>query len=130
VEQDQSNLGRTIKFKTRGGNIGEREVDIETTHNRMVPDYESGGKNTDVVFDRELKTDDGHTLKIAVVKSHSVRAQLIFEMNPNSGKVAVRKMYKLLDGEQVGRLRKLFTILKSKDLKNIKDSRWISGEED
>lgn len=129
VNQDRSNLGRTIKTKQRG-KLVDKVVDIPTSHNRMLPDYDQGGVNTDIVFDRLIITSEGHKLWCAVVRSHSLRAQLMFKLDQKTSKIAVRKMYQLFDMNQKGPLRRLFLMLKGKELKMIQQSNLISAKDD
>ena len=87
---------------------------IPTSHNRIVRDYDKSGQgiNNDVVFDRTINLSDDQVLsRVAIVPSHSVRAQLIFRVNQKTGKIEIDNRYILADTGQVARLRKLFEMI-------------------
>ena len=131
IQQDRSGVDVTVRQLNKDGKpIGEKITTIPTTHNRIIRDYDDGGINKDVVFDREITLGDGQVLKnVAFVPSHSVRAQLLFKWERNKG-VEVDKRYVILDTKQIGNLRKLFDIINNPRLKAERDARIISGEED
>lgn len=123
IPQDPSgeNLSVVVKGK-------EKKITIETTHNRLMQDFDKGGINTDVVFDRKMKLADGNTLYYALVPSHSVRAQLIFYYDAQTERIKVNPDYLLLDTAQAKRLRRLFEIIVNPKLKKEQMAAFISGE--
>jgi hypothetical protein len=123
IPQDPS--GRNLSMMVKGK---EKRVTIETTHNRLIQDLDSGGINVDVVFDRKMKLADGNTLYYAVVPSHSVRAQLIFYYDAQSERIKVNPDYLLIDTAQAKRLRRLFEIIVNPKLKKEQMAAFISGE--
>lgn len=101
--QDSSGGGVTIiNPKTKE----ERLVNLYTPHSRFVIDFEGGGRNVDIVFDRKLMLGDGE-LRCAIVKSPSARSQIMFRLD-KVGKVQVDNRYLLADAGQVSRLRQTF----------------------
>ena len=128
VPQDPSGKGVSITVDKRNGQPPrDKMVDLGTYHSRVLRDYDEGGKNIDVVFDRELVLDDGAKIMVALVPSHSVRAQLLFKLKRKGG-VQVDTNYVLLDPEQSSRLRKLFGIIINPHLKVERVASSISGE--
>ncbi|MFX0114198.1 MAG: hypothetical protein ACFFB3_06595 [Candidatus Hodarchaeota archaeon] len=123
IPQDPSsrNLSMIVKGK-------EKKVTIETTHNRVIQDFDKGGINTDVVFDRKMNLSDGNILYYALVPSHSVRAQLIFEYDARAERIKVNPDYLLIDTAQAKRLRRLYEIIINPKLKKEQMSAYISGE--
>ena len=100
VHQDPS--GKNVSHIVNGK---ETFVTIKTYHNRIVRDQM--GRNQIVQFDREAVFPDG-TLRIAIVPDHTARAQLFFTVERKTGKVIPDRRYLLADGEQRGRLRRVF----------------------
>lgn len=123
IPQDPS--GRNLSVVVKGE---EKRVTIETTHNRLIQDFDSGGINVDVVFDRKMKLVDGNTLYYALVPSHSVRAQLIFYYDSKTERIKVNPDYLLLDTGQTTRLRRLYEIMINPKLKKEQMAAFISGE--
>lgn len=123
IPQDRS--GRNLSVIVKGK---ERRVTIETTHNRLIQDFDSGGINVDVVFDRKMKLADGNTLYYALVPSHSVRAQLIFYYDSKTERLKVNPDYLLIDTGQAARLRRLYEIMINPKLKKEQLAAFISGE--
>lgn len=102
VHQDPSGKGISISV---GGK--EKIVDYNTLHNRIVRD--EVGRNIDVIFSRDVLLGNGKKMsRCAYCPDHTARAQIIFKVNPKTGKVEVDDRYVLADIEQVGRLRRLF----------------------
>jgi len=124
--QDISGVGVTIKRaaeKTKKGDtLPEREeiVTIKTSHNVIVVDYDNAKMNIDVVFDREFALSGGKKVLGAVVPSHSVRAQLMFEYDAKKERVFATKKYVLVDVRQANKLRKVFDIVMFSKLRNEK----------
>lgn len=132
VAQDPSGKKVTVVTDKRDGNgkkTGgkvDKIVSIETCHSRMVPNWEEG-YNEDFIFDRELRLKDG-VIKIAIVKSHSARAQLCYKVNDQTQKITVDRNYVLLDAKQVSKLRKVFEILINPHLKIERIAAAVTGE--
>lgn len=131
VQQDPSGHGQTIVTDVRddqGDKAGkvEKIVNLDTFHSRLIVDYEQGQQNTDVVFDREVRLKNG-VLNVAVVPSHSVRAQLMFQLHRKGG-IRVDTRYVLLDPDQSSRLRRMFEIIINPKLKIERVARSVSGE--
>jgi len=107
----------------------ERKVTIPTVHSRFVVDYESGGVNTDIVFDRELNLAGGQVMKnVAVCPSHSARAQICFYLDPKTG-IRSDKRYILLDGKQIARLKRVYELIVAPKVSPAERlSKAISGE--
>lgn len=102
VHQDPSGKGITI---TVGGK--EKVVDYKTAHSRVVRNQ--SGRNEIVVFDRTVNLADGKKMtRCAICPDHTARSQIIFKINPKTGKIEVDNRYVLADGGQAGRLRRLF----------------------
>jgi len=128
VPQDPSGKRVTIVVDKRDGSPPkDKIVTLKTYHSRVIKDYDNGQVMTDVVFDRVLNLKDGKVM-VALVKSHSVRAQLLFQLTRAGVKVDTR--YVLLDSDQKGRLRKYFGIINNPHLKVERLSNAISGESD
>ena len=87
--------------------IGNKVVDLENFHSRFIVDYDNGGINTEVVFDRKLRLSDGTVVRAAYVPSDSVRAQIVFKITP-TGKIKPDTRYRLFDTDQEKRLRQCF----------------------
>ena len=104
-------------------------VNIHAPHNRCVVDYENGGFNTDVCFDREIITEDGKTLgRCAFIASHSARAQIMFKLDQRGERINVDRRYLLLDSGQGKRLRRVFEMIVNPKIKTERLARSISGE--
>ena len=123
IPQDPS--GRNLSVMVKGK---EKRVNIETTHNRLIPDLDAGGINVDVVFDRKMELADGNTLYYSIVPSHSVRAQLVFYYDARAERIKVNPDYLLIDTAQAKRLRRLYEIIINPKLKKEQMSAYISGE--
>jgi len=109
----------------------EKIVNINSVHNRCVVDYENGGINIDVCFDRVIELGDGKKLeRVAFVKSHSARAQIMFKLDRNGDKIQVDNRYLLLDTDQSSRLRRVFEMIVNPKIKKERLARAISGESD
>jgi len=122
-EQDPAGLGRSVEV-----NNVEKVVNYETFHSRMLPDYDNGGINTDVVFDRKVEL-DGRPVCFAIVESHSLRAQLVFTWESKPGRIKTDDRYFLLDNQkQVGRLRRLFEMIINPRLKMERAAQLVTGE--
>lgn len=126
VFQDPSGKGQTIRD---GKSQNEKIVNIYAPHNRCVVDYENGGTNTDVCFDRSVPLDNGQVLdRCAFVKSHSVRAQIMFKLDRTGERIQIDNRYLLLDTKQDSRLRRVFEMIVNPKVKNELLAKWISGE--
>jgi hypothetical protein len=102
VHQDPSGKGVTI---ISGGQ--EKLVDLKTFHTRVVRNQ--NGQSIDVSFGITIHLANGQKMeRCAYCPDHTARAQIIFKVNQKTGKIAVDDRYVLADGEQTGRLRKLF----------------------
>lgn len=102
---------------------------IQTFHNRIVVDYEQGGRNIDVVFDREIILGDGKVMKnCAFVISHSARSQLLFKLTQKGDKIQVDRRYVLLDVEQASRLRRVYEMIVNPKIRKERLSKAIAGE--
>jgi len=64
------------------------------------------------------------------VKSHSVRAQLMFKYNIKTERVEPDNRYLFLDTKQAKRLREVFLMIINPKIKNERLSKSISGESD
>jgi hypothetical protein len=95
-------------------------------------DYENGGVNTDICFDRTIDLGEGQKLeRCAFVLSHSARAQIMFVLDPKSGsKIQVDTRYLLLDTKQAARLRRVFEMIVNPKIKNERLAAAISNESD
>jgi len=101
---------------------------LKTYHSRFIRD---GHTNTETVFDREIRLENGQALMCAIVPSHVVRAQIMFALvrrGKGESAIQVDKRYLLLDTRQVSRLRETFQIIINPKLRSEKMSQWISGE--
>ena len=96
----------------------------------MIEDRDIGKQNVDVVFDRKLELKGGGTMRVAIVKSNSVRAQVCFSLNQKSGKPQVDQTYLLLDSDQKHRLRDLFQLIHNPAADKERLSAAISDESD
>jgi hypothetical protein len=114
----------------KGRKTGERTTTIMGYHSRMLPDYEVGGRNTEIVFDRTITFPDGRKLEnCAIVPSHSLRAQIMFKIgDAKKGNTEVDKRYVWADQKQVGRLRRVWNAIIKPSLKAERDAQAISGE--
>lgn len=129
---------KEVVFKDPSGNkqsvtnrkTGESKiVDIHAPHNRCVVDYENGGSNNDICFDRDIITDDGKVLsRCAFVLSHSARAQIMFKLDQKGERILVDRRYLLLDSGQGKRLRRVFEMIINPKIKTERLARAISGE--
>ena len=109
--------------------IGDRIVTLKTHHNRMVQDFENGGQNTKIVFDRTIELKDGTTMdNCAYVPSHSCRAQLIFKLDDRAQRIMVDNRYMLADRGQNSRLRRVFEMIVNPRIANERLARAIAGE--
>lgn len=109
----------------------ERMVNIYAPHNRCVVDYEGGGVNTDICFDRTIELEDGKSLaRCAFIKSHSARAQVMFKLDIKGERIQIDNRYLLLDVGQASRLRRVFEMIVNPKIKNERLARAISGESD
>jgi hypothetical protein len=109
----------------------ERIVDIHAPHNRIVVDYENGGQNTDICFDRTLEMGEGKTMgRCAFIKSHSARAQIMFKLDLRTGAIQIDNRYILLDIGQSSRLRRVFEMIVNPKIQNERLAKAISGESD
>jgi hypothetical protein len=107
----------------------ETMVNIFAPHNRCVVDYEAGGVNTDICFDRTIQIEDGKTLgRCAFIKSHSARAQVMFKLDVKGERIQIDNRYLLLDVKQASRLRRVFEMIVNPKIKNERLARAISGE--
>jgi hypothetical protein len=118
VKQDRSGEKVTLGFpemRDKDGKITrpntERIGMIPSSHNRRAKDYESGGVDTDCVFDRTIKLADGDLSQCCFIPSPSVRAQIVFRYNPKTQRVEPDSRYLLADPEQVSRLRRIFEMI-------------------
>lgn len=118
--------GKDIKAEDADGRYKKAKVEKRTTINIktswsvVVLDYDQSGSgvHTDIVFDREVSV-SGKMMTCAVVRSHSVRAQLIFMMSKGRGKsrMVVNPLYILADKGQIGPLRRVFQNVNYQQLK-------------
>jgi hypothetical protein len=125
VFQDPANAKHSIIQKDGS----EKIITLKTVPNRVVVDYESGGVNTIVIFDREYTLEDGKTVRYAaVVPSHSCRAQLCFKVDPKNMAISPNEDYFLFDPEQSARLRRVMDNILKPKRKAERDAQAISGE--
>lgn len=102
VHQDPS--GKNVTIIDKGE---EKVVNYVTSHSRVVRDQ--SGRNTAVVFDREIVLGGGQKLtRCTICPDHTARAQIVFKVDKKTGKIDVDRRYVLADIDQVGRLRRLF----------------------
>jgi len=128
VHQDPS--GKNVSIWNQKTNK-EEIVTLSTYHNRLVVDYEMGGINIDVVFDRDIALGDGKVMKnCAFVKSHTARAQLMFKLDHKGERIMVDRRYVLLDVDQASRLRRVFEMIVNPKIRKERLSKAISGESD
>ena len=126
VHQDPS--GRAVSIWDMKTNK-EKIVTIPTYHNRILVDYEAGGINRDVVFDREIVFPNGQVMKnCAFVESHSMRAQLLFKLTQKGDRIQVDRRYVLLDVDQASRLRRVFEMIVNPRIRKERLSKAIAGE--
>jgi hypothetical protein len=122
VKQDPSgervSLGFPAMFNNEGKQIRpntEKIGTVLTAHNRRAKDYESGGVDTDCVFDRVIKLADGELSQCCIIPSPSVRAQIVFRYNSKTERVEPdggnTPRYLLADPEQISRLRRIFEMI-------------------
>lgn len=111
VQQDPSNQGA-----------------VKNYHSRFIRDRETK-ENIHVPFDREIEW-KGKTYYCAIVPSHNVRAQVCFKFDTSKKvpRTEVDRRYMLLDGNQVGRLKRVFEQVINPLLKMERDAAFISGE--
>jgi hypothetical protein len=125
VFQDPSGVNQSIV----GRDGKERRMTLKSPPNRTVMDYDMGGKNTHVIFDRELTLSDGKVVQwVAFVPSHSVRAQLCFNYDSKNDRVDPSKDYFLFDLDQSARLRRIMDNILKPQRKAERDAKAISGE--
>jgi len=125
--QDPSGVNQTIRNQRTGQ---EKTVNISAGHSRYLRDYDEGILTT-VVFDRKLKLENGSIIpRSCIVKSHSVRAQLMFKYNIKTERVEPDNRYLFLDTKQAKRLREVFLMIINPKIKNERLSKSISGESD
>lgn len=124
VHQDPAGQGLSQMYKGK-----ERHVDIPTLHNRMVRDMESGGTNLDVVFGIKLGLANGEVMA-TVLPSPSGRAQIMFRLNDQTGKVEVDERYLLLDQAQAKPLQRLFLMIHNQAVATERLAAAISDEVD
>lgn len=122
VPQDRSGQNQSLEIDGK-----EHTFTIETTHNRVVQDFESGGQNIDVEFGRKITLSDGTEMRISVVPSHSARAQLVFKLDKNF-KTDTDDRYLLLDDNQKKPLQRLFGLLNNPTVRRERLSAAVSGE--
>jgi hypothetical protein len=102
VHQDPSGKGRSQIV-----NGQETFVDFKTLHNRIVRDQ--NGNNIEVLFSREINLGDGKKItRCAYCPDHTARAQIVYMIDKKTGKTVVDRRYVLADGEQAGRLLRVF----------------------
>lgn len=107
----------------------EKIVTLKTHHNVMFPDYENGGQNTKIVFDRTLPLANGQVLEsVAFVFSHSLRAQLLFKLDQKGERIQADRRYVLYDIKQTARLRRIFEMIVNPKIANNRLAKWVSGE--
>lgn len=118
VKQDKSGERVTLGFPEMRNSEGKvirpntlKIGTVRTSHNRRHKDYESGGVDTDVVFDRVIKLADGEVPQAAIVPSPSVRAQIVFRYNSKTQRVEHDPRYLMADPGQTGRLRRVFEMI-------------------
>lgn len=102
-------LGVDPKYAKEVITLGKTEsVNLDTFHNRIIHNYESG-RNEDVVFDRVIDVSDGEIRNCSKVMSHNVRAQLMYKIDPRTGNIQVDSNYALLDTAQAKRLLRIIS---------------------
>jgi hypothetical protein len=106
----------------------ERIVTLKTVHSRVIQDWDAGGQNLDIVFDRKVILKHGVEVSFAVVHSHSVRAQLCYFYHVKSKSIRVDPRYTFLDMDQVQRLLRLFRMIVNPRLKRERMAAEVSGE--
>jgi hypothetical protein len=106
-----------------------RTANLGTYHSRLIIDLDRGNKNIDIVFDRVLEM-DGRQVHIAIVPSHSARAQLAFKLHQKTKKIETDSRYFFPDQKQAGRLYKLFQMIISPKLKMEQRAAMVAGETD
>jgi len=118
VKQDKSGERVSLGFPEMRNNDGkvvrpntQKTGTIRTAHNRRAKDYESGGVDTDIVFDRPINLADGKVDQAAIVRSPSVRAQIVFFYNSKTERIEHDPRYLLADPGQIGRLRRVFEMI-------------------
>jgi hypothetical protein len=103
------------------------EAPVRQGLNVMLRDFDNGGRNVDVVFDREA-VKDGLVHSYAVVPSAAIRCQLAFQMRKDhDGTTAgfvVDRRFIFADRKQQNRLREYFLRLIYKP--NVKTDRKVS----
>lgn len=118
VKQDKSGEKVSLGFPEMRNNEGkiirpntQKTGAIRTAHNRRAKDYESGGVDTDIVFDRTINLSDGKVEQAAIIPSPSVRAQIVFFYNSKTERIEHDPRYLLADPGQIGRLRRVFEMI-------------------
>ena len=126
VFQDPSGKNQSVRD---GKTNDEKIVNIYAPHNRCVVDYENGGYNTDICFDRSITLSDGRVIdRVAFIPSHSARAQIMYKLDRTGERIQIDSRYLLLDVEQSSRLRRVFEMIVNPKIKNEHLARWVSGE--
>ena len=118
VKQDKSGERVSLGFPEMRNNEGkiirpntQKTGTIRTAHNRRAKDYESGGVDVDIVFDRTINLADGQLDQAAIVPSPSVRAQIVFFYNSKTERIEHDSRYLLADSGQISRLRRVFEMI-------------------
>lgn len=118
VKQDKSGERVSLGFPEMRNNDGkvirpntQKTGTVRTAHNRRAKDYESGGMDTDVVFDRTINLEDGEVTQFAIIPSPSVRAQIVFFYNSKTQRIEHDPRYLLADPKQISRLRRVFEMI-------------------
>ena len=118
VKQDPSGKVVSLGFPEMRNNEGkiirpDTQVigSILTTHNRWVKDYESGGVDVDVVFDRSIQLADGLFEQVAIVPSPSCRAQLAFRYDSKAERIRENPSYLFADIDQIPRLNRIYQMI-------------------
>lgn len=124
VFEDPSGNGQSVMKNGK-----EVRVNIYAPHNRCVVDYEAGGVNVDICFDRTIELEEGKSLaRCAFIKSHSARCQVMFKLDIKGERIQIDNRYLLLDTGQASRLRRVFEMIINPKIKNERLARAISGE--
>lgn len=124
VFQDPSGINQSITRKDGK----EMVVTLLSPPNRTLMDYDVG-RNTHIIFDRELTLDDGKVVKwVAFIPSHSVRAQIMFKHNAEKDMVEPDSDFFMFDLDQSARLRRVMDNILKPNRKAERDARAILGE--
>jgi hypothetical protein len=118
VKQDPSGERVSLGFPELRGKDGkvirpntEKIGTIRTAHNRRVKDYETGGVDIDIVFDRTVQLADGMLEQVAIVPSPSCRAQLAFRYDSKAERIREDARYLFADTDQIPRLNRIFQMI-------------------